>query len=392
MSAAALPRAVPRILLAITPPAMLIAASTNYDSLLQLGRAIHLGALDWTLPITVIGYEFASTAVYFLTPRGHRTLKRSAAFGAIFGLVLTIGLAALWLAIDDGLLAADFWLRLALKPIPSLVAAAFGHMLVLVWFSRQPAVVAAAEADEEARIAAELAAEDAAATAAMAAAEAHRKERQQAAEQWRQQRQQESAAAAPAAERPEAVAAAAAVLPPKAPERVAAPAAVLPIAAGSDKPGLDRQRQQEKAVADDARWDAFLADLAAEGGPLPVPAADVLPDEPPVLPPAPPRDVLPPVIAAAGARDRVEAVLPPKPRQQTVRQQTADAELPRVADKHVRQVAAVLEAAAAAGEDADVLTARVVAARLPYELKERTVRAALQVARHQMSQKELLPV
>ncbi|MEV4454341.1 hypothetical protein [Microbispora sp. NPDC049633] len=137
---------------------MLIAALTNFDHLINLGRAIGMGGLAWSLPVAVITYEVISTAVFFTTPRQHAGLRKSAAIGAVLGLSMTMGLSALWQSIADGAVEVNLLWKLVLVPVPSLVGAAFLHQLVLAISGGHGEAEAEAEAEADAEADAVIAA------------------------------------------------------------------------------------------------------------------------------------------------------------------------------------------------------------------------------------------
>jgi len=144
------PVQIPRLLLPILIPVVCvmlpIAAAVNVDALHQLGDRAFGSGLGWTLPVIVVGYEFAATGVYFLSPKLLPKLKSASKIGMILGFSGTVGLSILYTVVyGDG----DVLLKIGLKPVPSLIAVALVHMLVIVWEGKQEAaeVNAAMEAE-----------------------------------------------------------------------------------------------------------------------------------------------------------------------------------------------------------------------------------------------------
>ncbi|MFI6495876.1 hypothetical protein [Nonomuraea typhae] len=133
MATAAIPRPLLPLLACVAIPSMGIAASTNVEALQEFGHQLYGGGLAWTLPTAVIGYEIVSSIVFFLSPRSLPGLRKSAAIGALIGFAATVLLAMLWAFIESGALPGGLWLIVIMKPVPSLIAAAFLHMLVMVW-------------------------------------------------------------------------------------------------------------------------------------------------------------------------------------------------------------------------------------------------------------------
>lgn len=133
-----LPQAVFYSLCVITPLTMLVAAFLNFEEIVELGMRLGLGGLSPLLPLVVIVYELASTTLFFFIPKVLKWMRISALVGAILGLVLTVVLANVNVAISDGALEVSLKLKMAVPAIASLVSAAFLHMFVLAYHARKP--------------------------------------------------------------------------------------------------------------------------------------------------------------------------------------------------------------------------------------------------------------
>lgn len=113
-----------------------IASTTNVKSLLEFGSRLYGSGLSWTLPSATIGYELFASIVYFLTPAALTGIKRSTAMGALGGFAATSVLAIVETVLEGG---PDMWLRIIVKPLPSLIAAGSIHVLVSVWHAKDAA-------------------------------------------------------------------------------------------------------------------------------------------------------------------------------------------------------------------------------------------------------------
>lgn len=146
---------IPKLMLplafAFTVPMAAIAASTNFESLIEFGTSIYGSTLAFSLPAATVGYEIFASIIYFTMPEGLPKIRSSAAKGAVIGLAATIILAVLWLFVDGGVLPNGLWLKVIMKPVPSLITAGFIHVLVLIWKASK-ASKAAAAAPREARV------------------------------------------------------------------------------------------------------------------------------------------------------------------------------------------------------------------------------------------------
>jgi len=151
-----MPPRVRRTLLISNPPMMLAASLIASVHIYHLGEAIKLGRLAWALPLSVVGYEIISSLVFFMTPEEYTDLRRAARTGFKIGLALSILLYLVFILVDEGVIPTGLVLRLLLGPIPSLVSAAFMHMLVLVYY----AVSETAAADQAAQTVSAAAPED----------------------------------------------------------------------------------------------------------------------------------------------------------------------------------------------------------------------------------------
>ncbi|MGW0060376.1 hypothetical protein ACWDTT_10660 [Streptosporangium sandarakinum] len=387
MPASHLPRPV-RITLAIVVPPMLgVAALVNIDHLYGLGKAIGLGSIAWSLPLAVIIYEIVSTLIFFLTPKSYRGIRISAGIGAGLGLAATNLLGALSQAITDGAVFVTLGWKIALVPVPSLVGAAFLHMLVMALGGGSHAE-AAAPAPAEAAAVADLeaaAAEAAAALAASAAtaraaleaaaateasvaeAEAYARKQeagQQHREAWHRWQQHLAEAAAAAAPTPAIVEA------PEAPAPAAPAEPTTEAAAGSgstpepEAPEAEAPAEPTPAVEAEAE-----AEAPAETGSTPDSGST----------PAAPEAEAP--ANETGSTERQQ--LPPRQRpavRQQARQQV-DGKLPRVAEEHVIRARKHL---VKAGPRARDVKSGMILWDFPAGTSDRTVRAAIQVARARM--------
>jgi hypothetical protein len=123
-------------------PMIYIAASPNYETLLEFGNRLYGESLAWTLPAATIGYELLATVTYFLIPNHLTAIRRTAAIGAVAGFVLTVVLAMTWVIIVGG---SDVELKVMMKLVPSAVVAGYLHLVVTVWHAKS----ASAKQEEE---------------------------------------------------------------------------------------------------------------------------------------------------------------------------------------------------------------------------------------------------
>lgn len=117
-------------------PMIYIAASPNYETLIEFGRRLYGEELAWTLPAATIGYEILATISFFLIPAHLATVRKTAAIGAIAGFALTVILAMAWVIIHGG---EDVAMKVIMKIVPSAVVAGYMHLVVNVWHAVETA-------------------------------------------------------------------------------------------------------------------------------------------------------------------------------------------------------------------------------------------------------------
>ncbi|GAA2322393.1 hypothetical protein GCM10010149_89460 [Nonomuraea roseoviolacea subsp. roseoviolacea] len=295
--------------------ALPVAAAVNVEALNHLGEKLYGSELAWTLPAVVVGYEFVSTGVYFMTPKLLPGLRRSAFVGAILGFVGTVALSILYTALYG---SGDIELKIFMKPVPSLIAIAFTHMLVLVWHAKQEA----AEVNASLEASSSLPPND--------------------------PPNEEEAPPAPSQAEIEAAIAAAvdAALAPVVAELAEAKAALRLRPAPRPRPRPERKQEAP---------------------------APVLPPEP-VLPEEPVQEALVPETAT---KQEAEAEAP-----QEQKQEARLKSLPRVHDRHKIRALKLMEEAVAAGQDPMKLLPSKAKDRFPEDISNKQVGNALIVAKH----------
>ncbi|TKK84709.1 hypothetical protein FDA94_29285 [Herbidospora galbida] len=115
-------------------------AAVNGPEIIELGQRLGLEWRSIVVAAMVVLYEMVSTLLFMFIPKHLKWLRRSAAWGAGFGLILTIVLGGVNHALDHDTLEVNLFLVEAVTPVPSLVAAAFLHMLVLAAAAISPRI------------------------------------------------------------------------------------------------------------------------------------------------------------------------------------------------------------------------------------------------------------